>query len=205
MDADDVSLEKRFEKQLEFIEKNDIDICGCHYFIVNEQGKYINAKIVPISKDALNINLAYTVPFAHGSVTMKKEILKDYKYGVENFSAVEDYSLWIKMYDDSVKFGNVDEFLFKYRDFPNSFSKTKINKMEKERSNLSKEFLTKYSERLKASIDVQLKTDLSYWEDIYLIRISLLMWYKVRDVSKKSNKKNFIFAFILHMKQKIWK
>lgn len=32
MDADDISLFNRFEKQIEYMENNNLDICGCHYY-----------------------------------------------------------------------------------------------------------------------------------------------------------------------------
>ncbi len=205
MDADDISLEKRFEKQLELIEEKNVDICGCHYFAIDEQNKYIDTKIVPISSDAININIAYSVPFAHGSVMMKKSLFEVYKYGMDNFNLAEDYGLWLNMYAGNVKFGNVDDFLFKYRDFSNSFSKTKIQKMENERVLLSKKFILKYQNVLKKSIDNQLNVELSNWEEIYLVRISLLLFYKVSEVRNKINKQNFIFAFLSYIKQKLFK
>ena len=32
MDADDISLSKRFEKQLNYMKKNELDICASHFF-----------------------------------------------------------------------------------------------------------------------------------------------------------------------------
>lgn len=205
MDADDVSLTERFEKQVELMEECEVDICGCHYFVINEENKYIDSKIVPISQDAVNINIAYSVPFAHGSVLMKRDLFQKFIYGNTAFSTVEDYALWINMYMNNVKFSNVDEFLFKYRDFPNSFSKTKISNMELDRYTLSKQVVVIYSQKLQLSIDNQLKKELSYWEEVYLVRISLLMWYRVKDVRKKINNQTFLFSFLSYVKQKVLK
>lgn len=70
-----------------------------------------------------------------------------------NITLLSDYSLWIQMFNDGVKFANVNEFLFKYRDFKNSFSKSKADLMSKERVELSKKFINKHKTNIKNAID----------------------------------------------------
>jgi len=115
MDADDVSYPKRFEKQVEVMESAGADICGCHWLMINERGKLIEAKLVPLCRDTFTIFLACEVPFAHGSVMMRAEFIQRHalRYGG---SLIEDYDLWIRFFEKGAKFVNVDDFLFKWRD-----------------------------------------------------------------------------------------
>ena len=76
MDADDISLPERFEKQIQVIEASNADICGCHFLIINSLGKSTNAKIVPLCHSAIMMYLGCTVPFAHGSVIMRAEFIR---------------------------------------------------------------------------------------------------------------------------------
>ena len=96
MDADDISLVNRFEMQLTYMIKNNIDICGCHYYVINEVNHYKNAIIEPIDSDDISLRLSTSVPFAHGSVMIKKSLFDAHKYGQTPFKSVEDYALWIK-------------------------------------------------------------------------------------------------------------
>jgi glycosyltransferase involved in cell wall biosynthesis len=124
MDADDISLPERFEKQIHLMKKENLDICGCHYLIINKDGKYIDTILTPLEKNTLLLYLAIGVPFAHGSVMFRKDFMSnnnlEYGQGVK-FS--EDKGLWIAMYKNSAKFSNVNDILFKYREFNQSLSK----------------------------------------------------------------------------------
>jgi hypothetical protein len=48
MDADDLSEMKRFEKQIELMERDNGDIC--HFTIISETNKIVNSFIAPITK-----------------------------------------------------------------------------------------------------------------------------------------------------------
>jgi len=129
MDADDISLPKRFEKQIELLEENNIDICGCHFFIVDSKGKYKAAKVVSTDVIFNKIILVRSVPFAHGSVMFRKDFIikNSLEYGQTNYIHAEDYALWIAFANKNAKISNVDDFLFKYRDSEGTMSKQSIN------------------------------------------------------------------------------
>lgn len=143
MDADDISLPARFEKQIEVMESNALDICGCHYFEVNENLNYESCFIVPISTDSFRYYLSNTTPFAHPSVIIRKAFLlnNNLLYGQTQYHSAEDYALWISFWDKKAKFGNVDQFLFKYRNFTNSLSKTNKSNIAKDRKEISRKFI----------------------------------------------------------------
>jgi hypothetical protein len=68
--------------------------------------------------------------------------------------------------------------------------------METERFNLSKKFISKYSQELKKIIDINLEINLSLEEEILLINTSLFLKYKIVNCAKKVSKKNLIISVL---------
>ena len=64
MDADDICLPMRFEKQIELMENENLDICGCHYFLLNKEGNIDGLNLTPLSHEMCSLSLASKVPFA---------------------------------------------------------------------------------------------------------------------------------------------
>ncbi|MES9901328.1 MAG: glycosyltransferase [Sedimenticola sp.] len=196
MDADDISLPTRFHEQIALMENESLDICGGHYFIINGGGKYTDAVIVPTTEDNILLNISYTVPFAHGSVMIRKEILDVITYDVNENSAVEDYALWVNLIKAGCAFGNVSEFIFSYRDTGDSFSKSKYKLMRYQGNIISKSFLREFRSRIKQSIDSVLLIELSVYEQYYLVWASCALRYKMIDVYRKVPLNVFIVGFL---------
>ena len=75
--------------------------------------------------------------------------------------------------------------------------------MESERVKLSNSFLIEFHDILKTSIDFQLKSDLTPYEEVFLIKTSLQLKYRIIDVAKYISKKNLIMAILKYIKYKI--
>ena len=75
MDADDISLPTRFEKQIANMEQEGLDFCGSNMLMINASGSPLREIAMPSTPDLITVTLACTVPFAHGSVTMRKSFL----------------------------------------------------------------------------------------------------------------------------------
>jgi glycosyltransferase involved in cell wall biosynthesis len=170
MDSDDISLPDRLKEQVEFMEKNeDIDVVGCYFQLIDKTSKVIDDKKVSLSKEEILMNLCYTVPFAHPSVMIRKEIFKKFQY--EN-SAVEDYLLWTKIFNGN-NFANLDKILFQYRyHYGESFSDSKRMKMLTEEQEISKKFIIKNKTLLKNSFNKVNKLNSYYcWAAANVIRL----------------------------------
>lgn len=172
MDADDVSLPERFEKQVQLMESAKADICGCHFIVVNESGIAFDAKVVPVLPSAFIMYLACTVPFAHGSVMMRSSFLSKHhlKYS-KNIDAAEDYELWIKFFQNGATFANVDLFLFKYRESEASLSKITNKNTANNSRNLRRAYLRRNKDVFIQSINSLLEhySDLSLDEKKFLL------------------------------------
>ena len=127
MDADDISHPERLKLQLSFLIKNNADICGSSFSTIDEKSNLKRIFWVPESKEEIMFRLTSSVPFCHGSILAKKEIFLVHAYGSSGDNLIEDYSLWIKMFNSGVHFKNNKEILYYLREHSESLSnKNKI-------------------------------------------------------------------------------
>ncbi len=113
MDADDISLPERFEKQLKVMEKNpNIDICGSWMQRFNDHGD-INIRHNVETHDEIKVHMLFYTAFAHNVLLIKKEFFEHYRY-IKQYDRAEDYDLWIRSIDQC-SFYNIQEVLVKYR------------------------------------------------------------------------------------------
>jgi glycosyltransferase involved in cell wall biosynthesis len=145
MDADDISLAHRFEEQIKLMEEQSLDICGSHYLLVDEQNNINGLNLTPITHHMCFLALASEVPFAHPSVMIRKDFLvsNSLEYGQSKYIIAEDLDLWIRMYEKGVKFGNVNDILFRYRIINNSLSKLNNKGILKDTKNMLNDFFAK--------------------------------------------------------------
>jgi len=150
MDADDINLPARFEKQIQLIEKDNLDVCGCHYFLINENGTYIDSTILPLKENNFLNYLSITTPFCHPTVMIRKEfmITNNIYYGDSEYKTAEDYALWISFFENNAIFGNVNDFLFKYREYEQSLSHVNGAGISSDKRRIAKSFILKNKETL---------------------------------------------------------
>ena len=177
MDADDISYPQRFEKQVELLESAGADICGCHWLVMNEEGKITEAKIAPLWKNAFTIFLACGTPFAHGSAMIRADFIQRHamRYGGVNYA--EDYDLWTRCWEKGAIFANSDDFLFKYRDFDASLSKREGKGTTSEAKAIRRRFVRRNSDACLDAILEMTKcyASLSQKERIFLLLASYLV------------------------------
>lgn len=114
MDADDISLPQRFEKQLSFMEKNlETDICGTWADVINSQNKVLFRAVRPVTDEKIKAKLICGNPILHPSVMMRKKLFLTEKYD-ESFVTMQDFKLWTDCWDKT--FHNIPEILLLYRD-----------------------------------------------------------------------------------------
>jgi glycosyltransferase involved in cell wall biosynthesis len=121
MDQDDISMPKRLEKQLKFMEDNpQIGVCGSWLQLI---GKYKGIAESETEDDLIKIKLLTNQNLAHPSVMIRKEILEKYElsYGT-SYTVAQDYDLWVRMFDHC-SFANLPKPLLKYRIHENQKSR----------------------------------------------------------------------------------
>ncbi len=123
MDADDICHPERFAKQISFLAKNNLDLCGCN---VETFGASKGIKTYPLSHDEIVTNLCtYGKSIAHPTVMAKARVFKAFPYS-SCYPNAEDYALWLDIaLNSEFKLGNCQGLLLKYRVHANQVSKEK--------------------------------------------------------------------------------
>jgi glycosyltransferase involved in cell wall biosynthesis len=152
MDADDISATDRFLKQITLMKSQNIEICGTAYHTINYDNEFLKSYSVFESHEEVSLKMIFEVPFCHGSIMLKKNLLKLYKYDDINFKSIEDYVLWTKLMEAGIKFGNLNEDLYALRVHDLSFSMTKKRKMRDESQKLKKRYVSENLQLLEKSL-----------------------------------------------------
>jgi glycosyltransferase involved in cell wall biosynthesis len=140
MDGDDICFPERFSMQISLMKEQQLDICGTHWAQINEYGQRLRTFYGPAQEDEVIATLANTVPYAHGSLMIKKSFIQHhnlrYKLG---FS--EDYELWIRCFELGAKFGVVNSVLYLHRSHGGSITNTKSREQAISAKNLRRTFV----------------------------------------------------------------
>jgi len=207
MDQDDICYPSRIQKQLDFLIKNNIDVCGTSYKIIDENENVL--KVINSFNEYFEVIIsAMLVPFAHPSVMFRNIFQrKDLSYGSGEITFAEDYDLWIKMVKKDVSFGNLKEILLKYRVFGNSLSSiTKVN-IFSEVYNSCRDYNKSESRKLISIYENILVTNINYSFAPILVK-SILNFTKSNGYNQsalrllfKINFKSIVLGFLKFMKQ----
>ncbi|GAA4882797.1 hypothetical protein GCM10023311_01140 [Flaviramulus aquimarinus] len=116
MDADDISLSKRFEEQINFFENHpDIHIVGTFSQDISENGEVIGERTVPVSHEEIVKLLPTLNPLSHPTVMMRSSVIDKVEGYDERFRTSQDYHLWFKAVGKGLKIDNIPKILFQYR------------------------------------------------------------------------------------------
>jgi glycosyltransferase involved in cell wall biosynthesis len=128
MDADDISLPTRFEKQIELLKNNpQIDLCGTWYTKFGEHIKDEMIKHYEFDND-LKVYFLRGCYIANPTVLMRKKIITDYRYDSTYFP-MDDYELLTRLIA-KFTFYNIQESLLRYRWHATNISKSKEVNLE---------------------------------------------------------------------------
>lgn len=111
MDADDISLPHRFERQIAWLNQTHADICGSW---AQAFGTRSTMWRYPLSHEACEVQLLFDVPVAHPAVMAHKNVFRSLGYD-SRFAQVEDYDIWQRAWAAGFTFANIDEALLRYR------------------------------------------------------------------------------------------
>ncbi len=118
MDADDICLPERFQKQFDLLEANSSTaVVGCHVSFINENGAVTGdwkTDLQTVTYPAIKQKMIWENCVAHPTVMMRADIIKKYPYH-QNQRNIEDYDLWLRLLADGIRIEKVPEKLLLYR------------------------------------------------------------------------------------------
>lgn len=112
MDADDIALKNRIERQLNWVKKTGSDISGSWVIFFGDTKNRIWKGYQ--SDEAIKVDMLFKCPLVHPTTIIKASLLKQLKYNPAA-EKVEDYDLWVRAAMKGVKITNTPEVLLKYR------------------------------------------------------------------------------------------
>jgi len=116
MDADDISVRKRFERQLSYLEDNpDVDLVGGYIAEFDKDPEdVVSIRTVPLSPEAVERKARYRNPVNQTTAMFRRSsVINAGNY--RGVARMEDYDLWGRMLANGATIANVPEVLAKVR------------------------------------------------------------------------------------------
>lgn len=130
MDSDDISLPKRLEKQIAFLEANpSYQLCGSKAIAIDNEGGKLYRLNRPTSFEHIKVFNFFRNGFIHPTVMANATLLKSFRYS-EEYLYAEDYMLF-SQFSMNYKVTNLDECLLQYRVHEESITSKKNIEMVK--------------------------------------------------------------------------
>lgn len=122
-DQDDISYPTRFEKQVDFLEKNkNVGLLGTRARVFKDNSSEVKYHNHPTNPWDLKFDLLFDNPFVHSSVMFRKEdFLKVNNYNTDR-NYYEDYELWSR-FAEVGDVANLKDVLVDYRHHDMGLSK----------------------------------------------------------------------------------
>lgn len=129
MDADDICLPSRFEKELAWLQADKRrGLVGAFFAYIDEETSKSTDVVMTCPPKHLDVaRMCYIVnPFGHGSIMMRKEAVEELGGYRSEYEPSEDYDLWRRMVN-SWQVGQIPEVLYLWRFHPGSISRRKAD------------------------------------------------------------------------------
>ncbi len=119
MDADDISLPERLQKQLSFLEKNpEISLVGSSVVVIDGGGKALHYLSNPDDSKSLKMSfLRGATPCFHPTWFFRKKLV-NILGGYRNLPVGQDYDFLARLIASGFKISNLNDPLVGYRDHP---------------------------------------------------------------------------------------
>jgi len=117
MDADDIYLPGKLEKQYAFMEEHpDIAVSGTAGIKIDEEGNEISVYSPPSSFRDAYFNIFFRSPLIHVSVICRRSALVEMGGYDEKYPFRADFALWSKLVINHYKITSIKDKLIKYRE-----------------------------------------------------------------------------------------
>ncbi|MDI6852071.1 MAG: glycosyltransferase [Deltaproteobacteria bacterium] len=124
IDADDLSLPTRLQKQVEFLVSHpEVDVVGSNSYLFNDSGAILGGLVNKgQTHQELTARIDRKIPLTHPTIMGRAEWFRKYRY--RQYPRSQDRDLFLRSYRHST-FANTPLFLYAYRD-PGKLSMRKL-------------------------------------------------------------------------------
>ena len=125
MDADDISLPSRLEKEYDILNKKSFDLVFSDYLYIDKDSIPIASSPHPYYTPEKLPEIILTKSVIHHPTVMMTRAIYDKVGGYRNFPCAQDADMWLRMLYAGCRYYMIPEMLHKYRVNPNSVSSRK--------------------------------------------------------------------------------
>ncbi|MBQ2444058.1 MAG: glycosyltransferase family 2 protein [Clostridia bacterium] len=130
LDADDIWLPNKLERQIDFMKKNDVEFSCCDYEKIEADGTPLNKTVHMPETITYNQLLSNTIIQTVGVIADLEKVDKKLLV-MPNVRRGQDSATWLQMLRNGVKFTGQNEVLAQYRRVPQSLSANKFSAMKR--------------------------------------------------------------------------
>lgn len=130
LDADDIWMPNKLERQLAFMKEHDAGFSCCDYEKIEDDGTPLN-KIVHMPKTITYEQLLRNTIIQTVGVIVDTKFVDRTLLVMPNVRRGQDSATWLQMLRNGVKFVGHNEVLAQYRRVPQSLSANKLNAMKR--------------------------------------------------------------------------
>ena len=144
MDADDICMPDRLEKQYEFMENNpDISLSSCRFMTLKNGVVSSGGCGGKTDNSSLRALLLVTNPILHPGIIAKTKVMQDLPYDI-TLTCTEDLELWTRFAMENYKMQILPEYLMIYRLHDKQITETTLERQHKEVVRIQKEYFGKF-------------------------------------------------------------
>ncbi|MDD4286888.1 MAG: glycosyltransferase [Candidatus Peribacteraceae bacterium] len=115
MDADDIAVPQRLEKQVRFLESHpEVGVVGGAMMLMTEDKRILAKREYRLTNEAIQKRIFKYSPFCHASIMFRKSILDRVGLYDPRYRTAYDYDLFLRI-GLVTKFANLPELLYWYR------------------------------------------------------------------------------------------
>lgn len=148
MDADDICLPERLEKQYKFMEENpQIALSSCRFMTLKNGVISSGGCGGKNDEESVKALLLVTNPILHPGIIAKADVIKTLGYD-KNFTCTEDMELWTRFVMAGYNVKIMSEYLMIYRLHDKQITETTLEKQRKEIVAVQKKYYSKFLEAM---------------------------------------------------------
>ncbi len=186
MDADDICLSDRFEKQYKFMEENpDVALSSCRFMTLKNGVVSSGGCGGRCDFESIKASLLLTNPILHPGVIAKADVIKELQYNT-TVTCTEDLELWTRFAKSGYKIQIQPEYLVIYRLHDKQITQTSLDRQHKEVVKIEQDYYSYFLESMNEQqadfyingLYFREKTDVNKFCEFY-------KWLKVINKKKK--------------------
>ena len=148
MDADDICLPERLEKQFEFMEKNpDVSLSSCRFMTLKNGVVASGGCGGKCDSESLKALLLVTNPILHPGIIARAEVISKLMYDT-SLTCTEDLELWTRFAAENYKMEILPEYLMLYRLHDKQITGTTLERQHKEALKIQQKYYGAFLEEM---------------------------------------------------------